>query len=106
MLICSVESDSWRPAPWTIAHQPLLSMGFYGEEYWNGLPFLPPVDLSNPGIKPASLISPALPGMFFTTSITWEAMCMYIYVCMYIYTKGGGLEGCALIFSSENTEIV
>ena len=31
----------------------------------------PPEDLPNPGIKPESLMSPALAGGFFTTS-TWE----------------------------------
>ena len=31
-----------------------------------------PRDLSNPGIEPTSLMSPALLGRFFTTSITWE----------------------------------
>ena len=30
-------------------------------------------DLPNPGIKPASLMFPALAGGFFTTSATWEA---------------------------------
>ena len=30
-------------------------------------------DLSNPGIKPASLMSPALLGGFFTTSTTWSS---------------------------------
>ena len=30
-------------------------------------------NLHNPGIKPASLVSPALAGGFFTTSATWEA---------------------------------
>ena len=29
-------------------------------------------DLPEPGIKPASLISPALAGGFFTTSTSWE----------------------------------
>ena len=29
-------------------------MGFSRQEYWNGLPFLSPGDLSNPGIKPGS----------------------------------------------------
>ena len=33
----------------------------------------PPGDLPNPGIKPMSLISPALAGRFFTNSTTWEA---------------------------------
>ena len=32
----------------------------------------PPGDLPDPGIKPMSLISPALVGRFFTTSATWE----------------------------------
>ena len=30
-------------------------------------------DLPDPGIKPVSLMSPALAGGFFTTSATWEA---------------------------------
>ena len=50
-----------------------LSMGFSRQEYWSGLPCPPPGDLPNPGIKPASLISPALVGLFFTISATWEA---------------------------------
>ena len=29
-------------------------------------------DLTNPGIKPVTLLSPALAGRFFTTSATWE----------------------------------
>ena len=40
--------------PWTVAHQAPLSMGFPKQEYWNGLPFLSPGDLPNPGIEPAS----------------------------------------------------
>ena len=34
-------------------------MEFPRQEYWSGLPF-PPVDLSDPGIEPASPVSPAL----------------------------------------------
>ena len=48
-------------------------MGFSRQEYWSGLPCPPPGDLSNPGIEPTSLMSPALTGRFFTTSATWEA---------------------------------
>ena len=44
-----------------------LSLEFSRQEYWNGLPFPTPGDLPNPGIKPASLVSPALVGGFFTT---------------------------------------
>ena len=50
--------------PWTVAHQAPLSMGFSRQEYWSGLPFPPPGDLPDPGIKPASLTSPALAGGF------------------------------------------
>ena len=53
--------------PWTTAHQAPLSMGFSRQEYWNGLPFLPPGNLPDPGIKPKSPKSPALVGGFFTT---------------------------------------
>ena len=28
--------------PWTIVHQTLLSMEFYRQEYWSGLPFSSP----------------------------------------------------------------
>ena len=52
---------------WTIVRQVPLSMGFLRQEYWSGLPFPPPGDLPNPGIKPTSLVFPALGGGFFTT---------------------------------------
>ena len=58
---------------WTIDHQVPLSMGFFRQEYWNRFPCPPPGDLSDPGLKPASLTFPALAGGFFTTSINWEA---------------------------------
>ena len=35
-------------------------MGFFGQEYWGGLPFPPPGDLPIPGIKLVSPVSPAL----------------------------------------------
>ena len=31
------------------------------------------------GIKPVSLVSPALAGRFFTTTVTWEAQILYIH---------------------------
>ena len=43
------------------------------EEYWSGLPFSTPGNLPNPGIKPTSLVSPALASGFFTPRTTWEA---------------------------------
>ena len=60
--------------PGSVALQPTLSMGFSWQDYWSGLPCPPPEDLPNPGIKPTSLVSPALAGSFFTTNATWEAL--------------------------------
>ena len=57
----------------TIAHQAPLFMGFSRQEHWSGLPSPPPGDPPDAGIEPTSLMSPALAGGFFTTSITWEA---------------------------------
>ena len=54
---------------WTIVHRAPLSMGFLKQEYWSGLPFPTPGDLPNPGIKPISLVFPALEGSFFTTAL-------------------------------------
>ena len=52
---------------WTVAHQASVSMGFSRQENWNGLPCPTPRDLSDPGIEPVSLMSPALEGGFLTT---------------------------------------
>ena len=48
------------------------SVGFSTQEYWSELPCPSPRDFSNLGIEIMSLISPALAGMFFDTSTTWE----------------------------------
>ena len=39
---------------WTVARQAPLSMGSPRQEYWSELPFPPPGDLPDPGIKPRS----------------------------------------------------
>ena len=40
--------------PWTVAHQMPLSIEFFRQEYWSGLPCPPPGDLPNPEIEPRS----------------------------------------------------
>ena len=57
-----------------VAHQAHLSMEFSRQEYWSGLPCPPPGDLPDPGFEPASHSSPALGGVFLTTSAR-EAYC-------------------------------
>ena len=50
---------------WTIGCHIPLSMGFFRQEYWSGLPCPSPEDLPDPGIEPTSLTSPELVGGFF-----------------------------------------
>ena len=40
--------------PWTVANQAPLSMEFSRKEYWDGLPFSSPGDLSDPGFETRS----------------------------------------------------
>ena len=39
-------------APWTVPTRLLCPWGFFRQEYWSGLPCLPPGDPPNPGIEP------------------------------------------------------
>ena len=59
-VLCSVMSTLlWPRAP--------LPMGFFRQEYWNGLPFSPLGDLSDPGVEPSPPASPTLESGFFTS---------------------------------------
>ena len=46
--------DALRPYGLDRALQAPLSMGFFRQEYWSGLPRSPPEYLPNPEIEPAS----------------------------------------------------
>ena len=59
-------------ALWPVALQATACRGFFRQEHLSGLPYPPPEDLLNPGIKPVSVMSPALAVRFFTTRATWE----------------------------------
>ena len=74
--------------PWTIAHQPPLSMEFFRQGHWNGLSCLPPEALPNPGIEPRS---PAFAGRFFNIcKIIWDSLILKCSVTssklLYFYT--------------------
>ena len=58
MLSHSVVSDS--VTPWIVTCQVPLSIEFSGREYWNGFLFPSLGELSDPGIKPMSPVSPTL----------------------------------------------
>ena len=63
--------------PWTVACQAPLSMWFPRQGYWSELPFCFPGDLSDPGIEPISLSSPALAGGFFTSEHLGSPLFMF-----------------------------
>ena len=73
-------------APWTVACQAPLSMGFSSQEYWSGLSLPLPGDLPHPGTEPTSFASPALAGAFFITVPPWKPhMCVCVYICIYSF---------------------
>ena len=70
----SLQSCLTLCTPRDCSRQAPLSMGFSRQAYWSKLLCPSPRDLPDPGIEPASLMSPALAGRFFATSATWEAL--------------------------------
>ena len=69
---CMLSYVQLLATPWTISNHFPLSMEFFRQEYWNGLSFPMSGALTDPGIKPASLVSPALRQIFYHHA-TWKA---------------------------------
>ena len=66
MFVCVLVTQSCPtfcdPTNWTpraVAHEASLSIEFSRQEYWSGLPFPSPEELSNPGTEPWSSASQA-----------------------------------------------
>ena len=53
---------------------------------WVAMPSSRDSNLPNSGIKPASLMSPAFAGGFFTTRTTWEAQELSIFYHIFLIT--------------------
>ena len=68
--------------PWTVALQAPLSMGFPRQEYWSGLSFHSPADLSNPGIE---LGFSLLADRFFTTETSGKPQAPWYLISMDYY---------------------
>ena len=77
----------------TVAHQAPLSKGFSRQQYWSGLPSLPPGD-PDPRIKPAYLclrhsqagsLPLAPPGKPYICVYIYIYLYICMYVCMYVY---------------------
>ena len=94
---------------WTVDRQAPLSMGFFRQDYWSGLPFPPPGALPDPEIEPVSACVSCIAGVTLRLNIgnlIWEAMIrrcrarwtfhwkfihikfvfqrVYVYICMYM----------------------
>ena len=62
-------------APWTIAHQAPLSMGFSRQEDWSGLPCPSPGDLPDPGLLHCRQILYQLKSdLIKETSLPWHVV--------------------------------
>ena len=81
-------------APWNVAQQGPLSMGFSRQECWSGLPCPPPGDLPDPGIEPESLMVPALADRFFTTSTSWETLSLLFGILKHMWTSHRSETAC------------
>ena len=73
--------------PWTVACQAPLSMGFSRQEYWSGLLFPSPGDLSNTGIELQFPASPELAGGFFTEPPEKPTVHYYIVIKKHIIAE-------------------
>ena len=70
--------------PWTVARQAPLFMRFSRLDYWSGLPCPLPRDLPDPGIKPTSLMSPALAAASATCLLIYIYTCLHTHTCVYM----------------------
>ena len=84
----SVVSDS--AAPWAVAWDSPLSMGFSRWEDWNGLPLFPPGGLPDPGIWSLSFAFHALPGSLLHCT-TWETPVTILWECIKHFLEAFGL---------------
>ena len=101
-------------APWTVAHQAPLSMGFSRQEYWSGWPCPPPGDLLNPGIEPKSYVScidrwvlyhllpPGKPHMYIHTHThVYTHVCKGTNTYAYLFLNGSDITLCICFVSTE-----
>ena len=66
---------------WTVAYQAPLSIEFSRQENCSGLPWFPPGDLSHPGVKPTSSVTPAFQADSLPLSHC-EILCVCVCVCV------------------------
>ena len=75
-------------ALWSVAHQIPLFMDFPRQEYWSGLLFPSPGDLSHPEIKPTILQVDSLPLSHQRSPYICVYICIYIIWILFKLRKG------------------
>ena len=88
----------------TVACQTPPSMGFSRQEYWSGLPFPSPGDLSNPGIESGS---PALQAYTLPSEPAGKLYKVQYYVLILLMDSGipEGLETYHVLIRKGETAI-
>ena len=76
--------------PQSVACKAPLSMGFFRQEYWTGLPCPPPGECSPPRDRACISCVSCHAGGFFTTSKTWKAL--YLHICLSMCRQGRPVE--------------
>ena len=99
--------------PWIVAWESPPSMQFSRQEYWSGLPFLPPGDLPDSGIKPACPTSPVLTDGYFITELPGKPKmgilgnlfeCMSLNLWRYQY-RGCGTNRIGEAYPEEGNQV-
>ena len=96
-MLCEFSVVSNSLIPWTASGQTLLSLRLPWQEYRSGLPFPPPLNLPDPGFKPASpaLQVDSVPRSHWGNQFLMLVRLIQIYHCLYIQSLRlvtGGLE--------------
>ena len=88
----SIVSYSLQPHELHVTCQAPLSMEFSRQEYWSGLPFPSPGDLSDPESEPrppalqADSVASEPPGKpIYVCVYVCVCVCIHIYIYIYIY---------------------
>ena len=82
-------------------HQAFLSMEFSRQEYWRGLPCLPPGDFSDSGIEPRF---PALPADSFPSEPPGKCSRIfkkYLFIYLFLFLAVLGLHCCMRFYPVE-----
>ena len=81
-------------------------MEFARQEYWSGLPFPTPGDLSDPGIEPLSPESPALAGRYFTTEPSGKPAGRQSFLCVFMVAGMHSCSHCIVLASLPAAYVV